>query len=222
MNHAAVVYTSVVLALAGCQSKSPAKPAETPGESVVTNTNAADEAERAEVKEAPEEPAATTCRDDRDCEGYLRCEDAVCTVPPAVEGRVVDGMSVATFTSEDGQELASFHLEIADQSWERTRGLMFRRKMDPEFGMLFVFPDEAERSFWMKNTLIPLDMVHIDAAGTVVGVVAKAEPLTLSPRRTGEPARYVLELTSGRAAEVGIVPGAKMSVTNLPEDLAPR
>lgn len=166
-------------------------------------------------------PTEATCRVDAQCDTYLRCEDGTCQVPPAVDGRVVEGMPTATFTL-DGAELATFYLEIADDDAERTRGLMYRRKMDPGFGMLFVFDAEAMRSFWMKNTLIPLDMVHINASGEVVGIVARAEPLTLTARRVGEPARYVLELTAGRAEEVGIVPGAKMSLTGLPADQLPR
>ena len=65
-------------------------------------------------------------------------------------------------------------------------------------------------------------MVHINSKGEVVGVVANAAPTTLSPRATGEPARYVLELTSGRAAEVGIEKGVKMSVTGLPASQSPQ
>ena len=129
-------------------------------------------------------------------------------------------MPTATFRQGE-KELATIHLEIAAEEHERTRGLMYRRRMHPDFGMLFIFDDDAERSFWMKNTLIPLDMVHIDSRGRVVGIVDRAEPLTLSPRRTGVPARYVLELTAGRASELGIEPGVLMIVTGLPPEQSP-
>ena len=160
------------------------------------------------------------CGLDLQCTGYLRCIDGACKVPPAVEGEALPNMAEAAFYR--GEELARFKIELAASDPERTRGLMFRRKMHPDFGMLFVFDDDRVRSFWMKNTYIPLDMVHVDSHGAVVGVVANAEPMTTSPRQTGKPARYVLELVAGKAAEKGIAEGATMRLENVPRDYAPR
>ena len=183
---------------------------------------------KAAATERPQqEPAAPTkaapppdCTEDFDCQGYLRCIDGVCKSPPAVEGVATEGMPEATFV-KDGGEIARFKLELAVKPHERTRGLMYRRKMHPDFGMLFVFERDSLRSFWMKNTYIPLDMVHIDSHGKVVGVVANAEPMTTNPRETGKPARYVLELVAGKAAEKGIEEGVTMQLENVPDGFRP-
>ena len=111
---------------------------------------------------------------------------------------------------------ARFDLEVADEDWEEMRGLMFRREMVAGWGMVFVFADEAPRSFWMKNTLLPLDMVFVRADGVVDSVVAKAEPLTLTPRRSKGPAKYVVELGAGVAADSGIEAGVRLAFDNLP------
>jgi uncharacterized membrane protein (UPF0127 family) len=88
-------------------------------------------------------------------------------------------------------------VELARSDEERTRGLMHRRELAPEAGMLFFFSESEERAFWMKNTLIPLDMLFIDDGGRLVGLVERAEPLTTSPRDPGVPSRYVLEVNGG-------------------------
>jgi uncharacterized membrane protein (UPF0127 family) len=111
---------------------------------------------------------------------------------------------------------ARFELEVADEPWEEMRGLMFRREMAKGWGMIFVFANEAPRSFWMKDTLMPLDMVFVRADGVVDSVVASAEPLTLTPRRSTGPAKYVVELASGVAATAGIVAGRRLVFDNLP------
>ena len=83
--------------------------------------------------------------------------------------------------------------------------------------MIFVFDGEEERSFWMKNTLIPLDMIFIDGLGRVVGLVERAEPLTETPRR-GAPSTYVLEVAGGWAGEHGVRVGDRVAL----QGLAPR
>ena len=216
-------FVVVALALAlscGCRPKTAPTPAP-PTSDVVAAPLMTVAPDPVDTGNANGQDVAAACFDDQSCSGYLRCEQGRCVVPPAVDGRIVDGMPSAVFVDGD-RELATIMLEIADDQAERNRGLMFRRKMHPDFGMLFIFDGDALRSFWMKNTLIPLDMVHIDSRGRVVGVVERAEPMTLSPRETGEPARYVLELVAGRAAELGIKAGVKMKVDGLPPELAPR
>jgi len=100
----------------------------------------------------------------------------------------------------------SFAVEIADTATERQQGLMYRESMPANQGMLFVWADEAPRNFWMKNTLIPLDMVWINAAREIVDIKA-AEPCRVADCPTYEgqaPAMYVLELNQGVLdAEVG-------------------
>lgn len=208
--------------LASCTRKAP--PAETAAVSppVSTEEEAPKPSQEAEASERPDaERAAAECRDDRQCREYLRCRDGSCVVPPAVEGDVIEDMPRVRFTDADGEELGAFHVELAVEPHERTRGLMYRRKMHPDFGMLFIFEGDEPRSFWMKNTYIPLDMVHVNSRGEVVGVVANAEPMTTTPRAVDEPARYVLELNAGTAAKRGIEAGARMHVENVDEDLRP-
>lgn len=102
---------------------------------------------------------------------------------------------------------ARFTLEIADSFDEKQQGLMGRTELAPDAGMVFRWDDVAERSFWMKDTRIPLDLIAIEG-GEVVSV-ATMEPCTADPcpsTRTG-PASQVVEIAGGRAAELGIEPG---------------
>ncbi len=101
-------------------------------------------------------------------------------------------------------------VEVMRTPAQLERGLMFRERLAPDDGMLFVFPESDDHSFWMKNTLIPLDMVFISEAGTVVGVVASAEPLTTTERRVGAPSRYVLEVNGGWCAAHGVAAGDRV------------
>ncbi len=103
-------------------------------------------------------------------------------------------------------------VEIADTSPLRTRGLMWRTELPDGTGMLFIFPAEVVQSFWMRNTLIPLDMVFIDRKLRVVGVVQWAEPHTLTARTVGKPSLYVLEVPGGWAARNGVRAGSTVEL----------
>jgi uncharacterized membrane protein (UPF0127 family) len=103
-----------------------------------------------------------------------------------------------------------FEVELATNDTERARGLMYRKQLGPYEGMLFDFYQEMPVSFWMKNTLIPLDMVFIAADGTVKHVHANAVPLTIDPVPSRFPVRAVLEINGGSAALLGIKPGDKV------------
>lgn len=96
-----------------------------------------------------------------------------------------------------------FTLEIADDNAERQQGLMHRESMPADHGMIFVFPDAAERQFWMKNTLIPLDILYLDAGGKVV-TIRQLKPLDETGVRSWFPARYAIELNEGAAEKAGI------------------
>jgi uncharacterized membrane protein (UPF0127 family) len=98
-------------------------------------------------------------------------------------------------------------VEVARTPAEVERGLMFRRELAPDAGMIFVFDDESEHVFWMKNTFIPLDMIFIGAGDAVVGVVENAEPQTTTPRTVYRKSRYVLEVNGGWSAAHGVKPG---------------
>jgi uncharacterized protein len=104
---------------------------------------------------------------------------------------------------------AAFTVEMATQWPQQEAGLMFRKSLAPNAGMLFDFGQEANQSFWMKNTLIPLDMLFIKADGTIVRIAANTTPLSQDPVPSYEPVRVVLEIAGGRAAALGIQPGDK-------------
>jgi uncharacterized membrane protein (UPF0127 family) len=110
-------------------------------------------------------------------------------------------------------------LELALTDEERSRGLMFRPSMAGDRGMLFVFPTAQLRSFWMKDTLIPLDIVYLDVDGSVVSVSADAVPCYEEPcpqYRSKGPAAAVLEVNAGVAAAHGIVPGVRLEFRRVP------
>ena len=103
-----------------------------------------------------------------------------------------------------------FLVEIADDEAERNRGLMYRKVVAPDRGMLFDFHTPREVAFWMKNTLIPLDIIYIQADGTVLSIARNTTPLSEAPIPSGGPILGVLELAGGRAAEIGLLPGDKV------------
>ena len=104
-----------------------------------------------------------------------------------------------------------FQVEIADDPRERSRGLMFRREMAKEHGMLFDFGVEEPASFWMENTYLPLDMIFIRADGTVESIAERTTPLSRRSVPSKGPVRYVLEINGGLSDELGIRPGDKVS-----------
>ncbi|RMF37532.1 MAG: DUF192 domain-containing protein [Alphaproteobacteria bacterium] len=103
-----------------------------------------------------------------------------------------------------------FRVEIADDPLEHARGLMFRESLPRFAGMLFIYDRPEPASFWMRNTLIPLDMIFADETGTVIRVHHDAVPGDLTPIPSGGPVLAVLEIGGGLAAELGIAPGAQM------------
>lgn len=105
---------------------------------------------------------------------------------------------------------ARFSVEVADDADERAQGLMHRESLPQSAGMLFVYPQEKTIGFWMKNTLIPLDMIFMDATGTVVKVHHMARPLDETPIMGGNNVQSVLEINGGLAARLGIVAGSEM------------
>jgi uncharacterized membrane protein (UPF0127 family) len=84
---------------------------------------------------------------------------------------------------------------------------MYRRDLGANAGMLFVFPNESDQRFWMKNTPLPLDMVFISTQRRIVGIVPETRPFTTNPLGVGIPSRYVLEVNGGYCARHGINTG---------------
>jgi uncharacterized membrane protein (UPF0127 family) len=100
-----------------------------------------------------------------------------------------------------------FTVEVADTDATRETGLMFRKGLAPDKGMLFDFGTPQTVTFWMKNTLIPLDMIFIAKDGHVVSITRNAVPMSEALIPSGGPIVGVLELRGGRAAEIGVKPG---------------
>lgn len=109
-------------------------------------------------------------------------------------------------------------VEVARTEGQRRRGLMFRRHMDPDAGMLFWFDEPERQSFWMRNTFLPLDIVFIGAHRRIVGVVEDARPLTEDARAVEAESQYVLEVHAGFARSHGLTVGTPVRFVNLPED----
>ncbi|WP_102110332.1 DUF192 domain-containing protein [Oceaniglobus roseus] len=124
--------------------------------------------------------------------------------------------TVAELRGDWGQ--ARFNVEIADDDGERAQGLMNRESMPKSAGMLFVYPREQSTSFWMRNTLIPLDMIFMDGTGTVTRVHSNAVPLDETPIPGGDDVMLVLEINGGLAKSLGIAPGTELRNPAVPQD----
>ncbi|TVQ27088.1 MAG: DUF192 domain-containing protein [Spirochaetaceae bacterium] len=103
----------------------------------------------------------------------------------------------------------TFHVEVVDTPETRERGLMERESLDPRHGMLFVFDESAHRSFWMKNTIIPLSIAYIDDR-LAIREIHSMEPLSLEPIPSRLPARYALEVNQNEFDALGIGIGARI------------
>jgi uncharacterized membrane protein (UPF0127 family) len=114
-----------------------------------------------------------------------------------------------TVVSKDGTE-HYFNVEIAATPVDREVGLMFRTSMDPDHGMLFEMEANATVEFWMKDTLIPLDMLFVASDGTIKTIHENAIPKDLTPLSSNVPVTGVIELNGGRASALGIAVGDKV------------
>jgi len=125
--------------------------------------------------------------------------------PVAAEPRI-EKLSIDTASGE-----RLFVVEVVDNDLTRSRGLMNRTSLPQDHGMLFDFKTERRVSFWMKNTLIPLDMLFVDAQGVIIHIFANAQPHDESPIRSGGKILAVLEINGGLARQLGIMPGDRMN-----------
>ena len=116
-----------------------------------------------------------------------------------------------------GGQPQSVWIEVVKEPRELRRGLMYREYLPPDQGMLFLMGDEEEHSFWMKNTLIPLDMLFIGKDKKVAGVVENAEPLTTTSRMVDGMSLYVLEVNGGWCKKHGIGAGATAQFVDVKE-----
>lgn len=120
--------------------------------------------------------------------------------------------NVTSLSIETQQGAVSVSVEVAATPETRETGLMNRTELAPDAGMLFVYPPDRAIALWMKNTLIPLDMLFIDDAGVIQFIKHEAQPhdLTPVPGPTGIAARAALEINGGRAEEFGIAVGDRV------------
>lgn len=121
-------------------------------------------------------------------------------------------LPLGTLTFEDAPNAPSLRVERAENDADRQRGLMFRTSMDDDAGMLFSWTEERPRSFWMKNTCLPLDMLFIDEDGFIVGILEQVPTLNLAPRGVRCPATRVLEVNAGFCRRFGVEPGQRVTV----------
>jgi uncharacterized membrane protein (UPF0127 family) len=104
-----------------------------------------------------------------------------------------------------------FQIEIADDEPEQQMGLMFRDSMPADHGMIFVFPEEEHRGFWMKNTRIPLDILYLDSQGTIVSIKSM-KPYDLTEVPSDKPAQFAIELNEGMARSLKLKTGDKIAI----------
>ena len=138
-----------------------------------------------------------------------RATDAVATDAPAT-GAATDPLTVPMRIGSE-----TFHLEVADSDEEQKRGLMYRESMPQDHGMIFVNEDEAERSFWMEATLIPLDILYLDRTGRVISI-KRMKPRDRTGVPSDGPAMYAIELNQGAAARAGVAVGDRLDVPASP------
>lgn len=125
-------------------------------------------------------------------------------------------ISEGTVTFQGLSGFSYLEVEVADTPQEHSTGLMNREILGPGEGMIFIFEGDSLRSFWMKNTLIPLDMIFINSSMDIVSIQSDVQPCetpSCPSYRSGFPAKYVVEANAGFAREHGLQPGQKVSVS---------
>lgn len=137
--------------------------------------------------------------------------DATTTLPATTD---VEQNVTATFVVADGENV-TVTLRVADEPEERRKGLMYRQSLADRSGMIFVYDEKNERTFWMKNTYVPLDIIFVAPNGTVLNVEhARAQPdapdSEVERYHSEGQAMYVVELPRGFANETGVGPGSKL------------
>jgi uncharacterized protein len=124
---------------------------------------------------------------------------------PAVHA--VSGLPVTSLTVTHAGQAHVFRVEVAKTSEQQARGLMFRTTMGADEGMIFPMDPPRGASFWMRNTVIPLDIIYIGTDGRISNIAANAVPYDETPLPSVGAVKGVLELNGGRAAQLGIVAG---------------
>lgn len=121
------------------------------------------------------------------------------------------GLEVVPLTVTSATGVHRFKVEVARSAIEQGKGLMFRTRLGPDEGMIFPMDPPRGASFWMRNTVIPLDLIFVAPDGRISNIAANAVPYDESPLVSIGPVKGVLEIPGGRAAELGIAPGDKVA-----------
>lgn len=120
-----------------------------------------------------------------------------------------------SFYKSDGTLIKTFEIEFARTAQETELGLMYRKSMKENQGMLFVFHEEKPRSFWMHNTYIPLDIIYLNKEKEIVSIAKNAAPLSETSRPSERDAMYVLEVNGGLSDKLGLTKGDRMTFESL-------
>ncbi len=125
-------------------------------------------------------------------------------------GKALAAPKLETVEVVSSRGRARFQVEIAATLAQQKQGLMFRKSLAPDRGMLFTYKRPQPAAYWMKNTLIPLDIIYIAPDGKVLSIVRNARPHDETPLPSGGLILGVLEIAGGRAAQLGILPGDRV------------
>ena len=136
---------------------------------------------------------------------------------PASSAAAPSELPLIPLQIRSGGQAHEFTVEVAQTPEEQAQGLMFRESLGPKAGMLFPFNPPRPASFWMKNTLIPLDMIFIRTDGRIERIGANAVPKSLEPVTSYGPVAAVLEIAGGRAAQLGLKEGDQVIWTGGPQ-----
>lgn len=133
--------------------------------------------------------------------GLSAAGDGTAQVPARVH------FPTSTLTIAAGGKTHHFKIEVARTQPQHMRGLMYRRHLAPDAGMLFIYASPSRITMWMKNTVIPLDMIFIDASGRIVDIAERTVPLSTATIASAQPALAVLEVNGGTVSRLGISRG---------------
>jgi len=132
--------------------------------------------------------------------------------PPKIEFKHEGNLQIIDSIGAIKKEI---QIEIADNDFEQQTGLMYRKQMDTNNGMLFIFDEIKVRSFYMKNTYIPLDIIYIDTDNSIINIAKNTEPLNETSLFSNSPAKYVLEINAGLSDVWDLKTGDKINYSKL-------
>lgn len=137
--------------------------------------------------------------------------EAASSPEPTAAVHPISGLPIVVLTVESEGKVHKFAVEVASTEAEQAKGLMFRTGMAADEGMIFPRKEARKAAFWMRNTVIPLDIIFIGPDRRILNIGAEAQPYDEAPVPSSGPVIAILELNGGRAAQLGLAPGDKVS-----------